>query len=247
MISFEFAVCDDDETALSAITGALISVFRKNGAAVTCDGYQSARSLYAAIAEKNYNALFLDIDMPDLDGITLGKKLRAADVRSDIIFVSGREERVFDALSQHPYGFIRKGNFLHDIADLSKLYIAEKSSRGRGNKIEVTSRGVIMRIDVDDIVYIESLKDYQYIYTVGHKEPEKIRLSMDGLEAQLSKYGFLRIHKGYLVNYKFIQRIDGDCVTLSTGAQVPVSRRKLQETREEYLRLSRDCGTVRLF
>lgn len=247
MIDLEFAVCDDDEAALSAITGALISVFRKNGVQVRCDGYSSARSLQSAISGKRYDALFLDIDMPELDGIALGSKLRSAEVHSDIIFVSSREDRVFEALSVHPYGFVRKSSFLRDITDLAKMYITEKQSqRGGGNTIEVTSRGVIAHIKVDDIVYIESLKDYQYIYMLGAKEPEKIRLSMDGLEKQLGQYGFLRVHKGYLVNYRFIRRIDCGVVVLTTDVRIPVSRRKLQDTRQAYMRLSRNSGMMRL-
>lgn len=245
MANFVFAVCDDDETALSAITGALISVFRKNGANVSCDGFQSSKFLYAAIADKKYNALFLDIDMPGLDGITLGKKLRSANVHSDIIFVSNREDKVFETLSVHPYGFIRKSSFLRDIADLAKMYIAERSTRNE-NSIEITSHGVIMHINVDDIVCIESLKDYQYMYIVGYKEPEKIRLSMEGLEAQLGRHGFIRIHKGYIVNYKFIRRIESTGVVLTTGVLIPISRRKLQETRQKYMQLSRSAGIMKL-
>ena len=54
----------------------------------------------------------------------------------------------------------------------------------------------------------------------------------------------MRIHKGYLVNYRFIRHIGAGEVTLTTGANVPMSRRKEQETRDAYLKLMQGEGSL---
>ena len=103
MLNFHFAVCDDDEIALSAIAGALRSVFEKNGVKIIVDTYMPNMNLFKALTETKYNAVFLDINMPKCDGIELGTKLKAFDANLDVIYVSSAEDRVFESLKMHPY------------------------------------------------------------------------------------------------------------------------------------------------
>ena len=69
---------------------------------------------------------------------------------------------------------------------------------------------------------------------------------MQELEEELSGYGLLRIHKGYLLNYRFIRRIGDNEVTLTNGEKLPISRRKYQEIREAYMVLMQNEGGVML-
>ena len=64
------------------------------------------------------------------------------------------------------------------------------------------------------------------------------------MEEELEKDGFLRIHKGYLVNFRFIRHIGSGDVTLTTGDSIPISRRKEQEVRDAYLRLMQGDGSL---
>ena len=64
-----------------------------------------------------------------------------------------------------------------------------------------------------------------------------MQLSMEKVEKGLADKGFIRIHKGCLVNYIFIRRIGSVDVELTNGSTVPISRRKVQEVREKYLSL----------
>ena len=63
---------------------------------------------------------------------------------------------------------------------------------------------------------------------------------------KLEPHGFLRIHKGYLLNYRFIRRIGDNEVTLTSGERLPVSRRKYQEIRDAYMELMQNSGGVML-
>lgn len=69
---------------------------------------------------------------------------------------------------------------------------------------------------------------------------------MQDLEEELAPYGFLRIHKGYLVNYRFIRRIGEKDVLLTNDERVLMSRRKEQETKRSYLELMQGEGGVLL-
>lgn len=242
---FRFAVCDDDGVALSAIAGALTNVFEKNRVEVSVQTFLPSSDIFERLTSEYFDAVFLDINMPKCDGIELGRRLKAQRQNLEIIYVSSAEERVFDSLSVHPYGFVRKSSFLKDIAGIVKMYVAEHSEK-ESSILELKVHGAILSLKMADIIYIESIRDYQYIYLLGQKEPEKVRLTMEAIESQLSPHGFIRVHKGYLVNYHYIRRIDAADIVLASGACVPVSKRKLQQVREEYMQLNRRHSVFRL-
>lgn len=76
---------------------------------------------------------------------------------------------------------------------------------------------------------------HQKIYMVDEETPLEIRYTIKELENILDEKGFLRVHKGFLVNISYIYRIDDDNVILKNGVKIPVSKRKVGEVRKEYL------------
>jgi DNA-binding LytR/AlgR family response regulator len=69
------------------------------------------------------------------------------------------------------------------------------------------------------------------------QQPFSIRSSLQELEQLLSPMGFIRIHKGFLVNYRYVQKITSREVTLDSGDVLPMGRDRLQQAREQYLSL----------
>ena len=129
MIQINFAVCDDDEIVLDAVCQRVHSIFKRCGVDATGAKYLSSVKLYEHIKDPerkyNYNLICLDIDMPKLDGVSLGKAIRENSPETEIIFVSNREDRVFDTiLNVRPFGFVRKNNFSSDLMDTLRAYIS---------------------------------------------------------------------------------------------------------------------------
>ena len=120
------AVCDDDETMLPIIAGVVQATFPAEGA--TVETFSSAKQFCDRMEEKGFDLLFLDIDMPETDGIELGLKLRNAKRNIDIVYVSEREDRVFESFKVHPFGFVRKRNFLKDIRSVAKLWLDSREA-----------------------------------------------------------------------------------------------------------------------
>lgn len=67
---------------------------------------------------------------------------------------------------------------------------------------------------------------------------------MKDLEEQLADKGFLRIHKGYLVNYRFIRRLKNTEAVLTNGEELPISRLRVQEIRNQYLEFMQGGGNI---
>ena len=244
MKGITIAICDDDKMALTVIAGAVRSAFEENGVTPEILTYSSAEKLRDDLDTTAAQLIMTDIDMPQLDGIQLGMHLRRLGKKVDIIFVSNCESRVFESLAVHPFGFVRKSNFLKDMSDVISRYIEAKNIEGTTQTIDLPTRySGRIHVPVADILYFEGNGMYQFLRRRDGRQ-EEITSRMDHLEKALQEHGFMRIHKGYLVNYRYIMRLDKEEATLTDGQKIPISRRRAKEIKEQYLQLGRNQGVL---
>ena len=245
--SMAFAVCDDDEIVCEAICNKINKILKKCGVYARTDKYVSPVALYKNIesGERSYDALFLDIDMPRLDGISLGKSLQKLQKRPDIIFVSNREDKVFESFAVRPFGFVRKNNFSNDLVDTLLSYINMVIMKNAFIAVTTNNNSVVRKIKVADIVYIESFRYKQYVYMADEEQIE-CRMSMEEFEEKLGCYDIIRIYKSYLVNLKYVRRIERDSVLVhyKEGVTLSISRDKVKELKSSYLNYLRKTGAV---
>lgn len=244
MKSIRAAVCDDEDLMLNLLSSSLEACFMQYDCKALLERFTSPAQLLEAVRQgQEYQVFFLDIDMPELNGIDLGVQLKEENEHAAIIYISNCEERVFDSFRARPLGFVRKSSFLKDLQSVVKLYI-ESTRNEDDRRLEIKTGQGLMYLPISEIVYIECRKDYQYFYLSKDPEPIKCRLSMGKLEDALEHEGFLRIHQGYIVNYTYIKRIDNELVELTDGTKLPMSRRKRQMVFTQYLRMSRNDRSV---
>lgn len=238
------AICDDDENARRIILSSIQGTFP--GVAVEALAYPSADILLADLENHNFDLLLLDIDMPGMDGITLAQTLRGMGGAIDIIYISNREDKVFQSLTTEPCGFIRKSRFLEDMNEVMSRYLKRRRSRRRSEEssLVIQERGRVKKLPIHRICYVEGSGKTQMVYVEGEREGLCVHSAMQKLEEELTAYGFLRIHKGYLVNYRFVRQIEPTEVLLTTGQRIPLARRKLQEVREAYLELMAEHNSL---
>lgn len=237
-------VCDDDKAARSIIANAVQGGFAELGVEVETVLCASGAELRTRLSNGCFDLLFLDIDMPGISGIQLGRQLRNEGREIDIIYVSNREDRVFDSLKVDPVGFIRKSHLIEDIPDVLRRYWKRCESRQTEKMLIVETKERILSIPLKDVVYIEAARNCQMLHIRGRAKPCQIRRNLKDLEDELAQDGFIRIHKGYLVNYHYIRLIEQDSVLLTDGEQVPLSRRKLQAVKSRFLQLMQKNGAV---
>lgn len=243
----KIAVCDDDEIVCEAICNRIGKIFSNCGTVALCDKYVSSKSLYKNISDggRNYNVLFLDIDMPKADGIDLAKAIRKLNKNVDIIFVSNREDKVFETFKVRPFGFIRKNNFTNDLNDTLRSYINLRILGESFIVLKTNNNSVTRNVRVSDIVYIESFRYKQYVYMADGEQID-IHMTMKELESSLEEYDIVRVYQGYLVNLKYVQRIERTGIVLNykDGITISISRDKVQELKSVYLNYLRKTGAV---
>lgn len=234
-MKIKIALCDDDVKALPVIAGAAESAFLEKGICADIERFTSGKALLQAMEQTRFQILLLDIEMPGMDGIAVGRKLRENGDNTQIVYVSEAESRVFESFLVQPLGFVRKSNFLNDIAAVVELYVKTCTQDEKSDYIEFQTRSGLLTLKSRQIRYIEGSRNYQLIYLDGQKQPAEAKMTMEKLEAVTRPHDFIRIHKGYLVNYRFIQRISATAVTLLDGTQLPIGRSKAAEVKSKYL------------
>ena len=139
----QIALCDDDARALPVISGATESAFQAQGIQADMDIFSSGEELLQAMENKRYHLLLLDIEMPGMDGIAVGKALREKENHTKIVYVSEAESRVFESFQVQPLGFVRKSNFLNDIAAVVELYVRTTDQEQTDDILEFVTRSEI--------------------------------------------------------------------------------------------------------
>lgn len=238
-------ICDDERNVLGILQGAVIATFQAKNYPVEVKITDNTKEFLQLLPVFPADLLLLDVDMPDMDGIQFAKELHEKNYQIPVIFVSSREDRVFDSFQVHPFGFVRKSNFSNDFSAVVDSFLLRYQSLEEGKDyIVIQSGGQELTLKMKELIYIEGQLKYQLLYIAGRKDPLRIRSTMDHLEELLSSKGFLRIHKGFLVNITYIRLIgDGD-VILTNDSHLPVSKRKVVEIRKQYLRKMQETNQV---
>jgi len=200
---------------------------------VSIETFSSVESMLKR-EDMSFDVFFLDIDMPDIDGVEFGVALRESGSNACIVFISNREERVFDAFKVAPVRFIRKSRFNEEIDEAARA-IGSWWEQRSNRFLVLSSRGQVNSFPIDDILYVECFDKVQNIVT--RTQTKTIRATMGELESKLLEHGFLSPHKGYLVNYRFIDSIETTGIVIQNGATIPVSKYKLAEIKKAFMKL----------
>ena len=180
---------------------------------------------------KSYHLIFLDIEMPSMDGIETAKKINELKGDSEIpffVFITSHDEFVFDALKSFPYSFIRKSD-IDDETSFSKIMIkVSKAIDNNCKTINIRTNRQEIVLKIADIVFIEKYK------TKSEKYP--VKSSLVFYEEMLSDFGFIRCHEGYIVNLNNISKIFDKAILLTNNETVPMSRNKCKMVKEAFVK-----------
>ena len=224
------AIVDDDEGELRCIEKTVTYAFQKLNITYTVQAFQSARAMlqYQKTKAQPFDAVFLDIDMPDVNGMDAAEELDQQEHGTEIVFVTNHDELVYKAYRFKAIGFIRKKHMDSEIDEIIEVLIS--ILRRKRKHLTFQDAGKIIHIRLDDIIFIHSDDHYAEVFTVHGKEV--IRESLNTIESSYGSFGLIRIHMRYLVNYKYIYSIEKKTITLQDRQQLPLSRSRSGTVKE---------------
>ena len=168
-----------------------------------------------AIKEQAPDLLFLDIQMPDLNGMELAHMIPET---TRIIFTTAFKEYAFESYEVSALDFllkpIRYNKFLAAVEKAKKFYQQSTNTQPPSpNTIFIRVDGEWRNVPIDQITYVNGMKDYVLFYLDNEPKALITHLTMKAVEDMLPKDRFLRIHRSYIIAVDKIQKVDrNDCV-----------------------------------
>ena len=225
-------LCDDDNVFLDKLETRIRGMCQKHGIAVGMERYDSSKKMLEGLKDLDTVPVFLiDIDMPEVKGFEVASFLKKWNRECCIGFVSNKDELVFQAFAYHPFFFIRKTHLDEELEP--QLLELQKKMGVKVPKIELQTGRQTVEVALDTIWFVESEKNYLLFYREKDERGDAVRARMKIAEAEkeLEPHGFVRTHKGYLVNMNYVYRLRENEILLLNGKHVPVSRSYLNQVR----------------
>lgn len=225
-------LCDDDNVFLDKLETRIRGLCQKHGIAVGMERYDSSKKMLEGLKDLDTVPVFLiDIDMPEVNGFEVASFLKKWNRECCIGFVSNKDELVFQAFAYHPFFFIRKTHLDEELEP--QLLELQKKMGVKVLKIELQTGRQTVEVALDTIWFVESEKNYLLFYREKDERGDAVRARMKIAEAEkeLEPHGFVRTHKGYLVNMNYVYRLRENEILLLNGKHVPVSRSYLNQVR----------------
>lgn len=219
------AVCDDEEKFGSQAKQMIEKLTRSLD--IFVDMYDDGRKLLSAFEKKPYDLLFLDIEMPKMDGITLAKKLRKKSEDVPIVFLTGHVEYALEGYEVNALRYLTKPIKEEKLREVLR-FVMDKSVSSK--QILIKEDGDERFINVSDIIYFEAQNQYVMIYTVTGEF--LVRHNIGDYEIELKNDGFYRVHRGYIVSLAKVKRlVKSDVILEGIDGEVivPVSRNNIKE------------------
>ena len=220
-------ICDDEQKMLSDIAGLTSDVINN----CNVSSFQNGHDLISALKKQVCDILLLDIDMPGLNGLDIARELSHLTDKPLLIFVTSHDELVYDSLQFHPFGFVRKSHLAQELPQM--LNDAENEIRGKEKHFCFHSTEGDVKLKLDEIKYFESDGNYIKLFA---SEEYRFRDTLSSLENTLAGNGFIRIHKGFLVNQTAVKIINPDECVLNDNSRLPIGRSYSETARKQLMR-----------
>ena len=219
------AICDDEEIYRIELKTLLDKLLINDDYDI--DTFADGRILIESFSSSPYDLVFLDIEMPSIDGITLAKKIRTASENVFIVFLTGHIEYALEGYEVNALRYLTKPVDINKLREVLK-YVQEK--RGNSRQLIIKEDGAEILIDTDDVVYMESMD--QNVKIVTSKGEHVIRHNIGDFEEKLKNDGFFRIHRGYLISLSKVKKLVKNDVIMEGDISLPVSRSNQKALKE---------------
>lgn len=238
----KIAICDDNKAFVKHFKSLITEVINKRNIEANIGEYYKADVLINHHNINHFDVVFLDIYMPDIYGFDAAKELAN---NSLIVFVTSHKELVYDSFFFRPLNFITKDSDSIVKQKLEKIF-DQLTEVIKQDEVAVFENKEMGRFSLylRDIVYIEGNNHFINIHVKNQKDVITVRSTMTEFEEKYHNYHFIRIHKKYIVNLKYVFNLSltKETIKMKQGEELPLSRnykKQVDSCLTEYLRRTR--------
>ena len=223
------ALCDDDPHFLKQLRQATAQWSTERQIIFSAIEFSSAKHLLDSVKETSYDVFFLDIEMPEVDGMQLAKLIRETLPDSIIIFLTSHDEFAPDGYRVQALRYLSKQTWKKFLSEALDAATAQVEKQGTGS-LTVSHYGNIQRIPHRDILYIRHISRY---CEIAIKAGETIQDDR-GIKKLFEIIGdgrFIFIDRGAFINLDYLQKIENGQAVMTNGHSLPISRRLLPQVK----------------
>ncbi len=226
----KIAICDDfirDAKALHAIIAKYPGISADNIRIYT-DSLQLLSDFQTGA--DRCPLLFLDIDMPGMDGITLGKQIKSIAPGTIIVFTTVHPQYAIDAYDCEAFHYVLKPCNEEKVLEILTKAIGKYHANHAS--IQVKYRNLPHNLLIDDIYYIECCKKH-IVYHLANETVETVD-TLSNVYGKIIQYGFYQVHQGYIVNFAKVYEFKEHTIVLDNRKEVMISVRKKKDVLMAY-------------
>ena len=230
------AICDDEQVQCLLILNELQIWSKEQAVAMEVVPFSNAENfLFHWEDDKNFDLLILDIEMGQMNGMELAKKLRRDGVSIPILFITGYESYMSEGYDVEALHYLLKPvNREKFFAILDRVKISMKPEE----KILFQTEDGKLSLLSSQIWFIEAMAHKSVLYTEKEKYVLKSSFS-DVMKRLENETGILTVHRSFLVNLGHVASITKNELIMDNGSKIPLSRGKMKEANEAFIQYYR--------
>lgn len=222
------AICDDDSNIRNSLKEFLIKYKKERRIHLDIMEFSNGDTLLQS--EYTFDIIFLDYQMPNLNGMDIARELRKRKNSCSIIFITSYPAFVIQAFEVNTFRFHVKPINYQKLSEDIDFYIKEQKMFA---PVVINTDGEQFVINSEDIVYLKGCGKYCYVRT--NNNTYRSSKTISGVYDLLPKQCFFRTHKSYVVNFYCVEVIKDNIIELSNGEKVKLSRDIKKDFKNAYL------------
>ena len=226
-------ICDDDDVQLNYLKSQITDWSKVRQVPCEVKLFHSAEELLFDYSDTvPFDLLILDIQMGNMNGMELAKRIRVTDKDIRILFLTGLSDYVFEGYEVRAQRYLLKPVKEEQLfAVLNEVF--EGLYQDRKKYYIFNYAGEMVKLDYSSIIIIEALGHYLKLTTLN--QVYEWKCNMGQIVKELDPTDFFLIHRSYIVNLKYVNKINKTNCFLSNGLVIPISRTNYQAFNEAFI------------
>ena len=230
-LSYRIAVCDDDTVYLDDIVIKINNIFKSYNQQINLDKFTNTVDLLKEFENGNvYKLIFLDILFPQSNGVETAREIKRICPDTDMVFLSDTRDYAVESFDVAPLHYITKPEDDLKLKESIKRFLHKTSL----NKITIKTSNKTISLDINSILYFEIMGHDIIIHTADGAE-YGLTGTLKEVEDIIPVALFARVHKSFIVNYKYITKIERYKITLNVGCTIPISKQKYNDLQNKFI------------
>lgn len=218
-MTYKIAICDDESSVIEYVSSIVTDWETESGHSVVLRSFSSAESfLFSYEDENDYDILLLDVEMGEMDGVSLAKAIRKKNETVQIVFITGYSEYISEGYEVAALHYLMKPVKPEKLFEV--LNRATEKLEKNERILTLSLSGEMVRIPLHEIAYIDVNGNY---ITLHGKEDYTAKKTLGDIQKELDER-FFKVGRSCIVNLNMVQRVTKTDCYLSNGSSLPLPR-----------------------